>query len=102
MSEINFYDCSISDGGVLKNGRVGDNIYQNTSTYFTNVFNEVIMQSNDKQERELAQQAKDLCEANNRNALKQLFINNLASFSSGTFATVTGGLLLQAIKNFIK
>lgn len=102
MSEINFNNCLIGDGGVLKNGRVGDNIYQGTYTYFTDVFNEVITQSNDKQERKLAQQAKDLCQSNKHNALKQLFIDNLAAFSSGTFATVTGGLLLQAINNFIK
>lgn len=102
MSEINFTNCLIGDGGVLKNGRVGDNIYQGTSTYFADVFNKVIMQSDDKKERDLAQQAKDLCQANKHNALKKLFIDNLAAFSSGTFAAVTGGLLLQVINDFIK
>ena len=100
MSKIEISGCTIYEG-VLKEGHVGDNIYQNMPTYFK-YFNAVVDESNNEMERKLAERAKKLYQTENHAALKKLLTNNITAFTSGTFATVAGGLLLQAITDFIK
>nr|DAO66987.1 MAG TPA: hypothetical protein [Caudoviricetes sp.] len=102
-----FKDCTINDG-VLNHAVIGNNntvytVIQNDlqNDRFIECLEEVIKISNNKEEQRCAKKAKELY-VSDKKSFKNFLIDNLASFTTGTFATVSGGLLLSYIKNFLR
>ncbi len=92
-------------GGILNGAIIGDhNIVQQEHTKndcFIEGLDEVLKHAKDKTEQECARKAKELY-VSDKKSLKDFIIDNLSTFTTGTFATVSGGLLLAAIKNILK
>ncbi|MCM1525026.1 MAG: hypothetical protein NC120_11265 [Ruminococcus sp.] len=65
---------------------------------FSKLLNDVIINSNDRTERTYALEAKEYADEEEHNKLRQLISNNFAAFTSGTFATLAGGVLLEMVK----
>lgn len=84
------------DGNTLEN-----KIYNDCGNDFITYLDEVIVYSDSKHERECALNAKKLYESNKRSELKKYLMKNISTFTSGTFATVAGGLLIELIKMII-
>lgn len=74
---------------------------ENKENNFIKYLDEVINNTNKKTERDCAKKAKELY-ANDRKSLRDFIIDNLSTFTTGTFATVSGGLLLSTIQEILK
>lgn len=103
---IGFKDCTINggvmNGAIFGQGNIVQNDYSNIeNSCFTECLDKVIKYSDDKKEQECAMRAKELY-AKDKKSLKDFIIDNLATFTTGTFASVSGGLLLSIIKNILK
>lgn len=110
--EINLKNCPIS-GGVLNNSVFGDNnhyvngneynaSFNNIETAVLDCLDEVAINSDSRKERKYAIKAKKIYNQNGMVGLKKFFTDNLSSFTTGTFATVSGGLLYDFIKGLLK
>ncbi len=106
--DTKFENCTIN-GGILDGAIFGDNnniIHGNQinkeSDNFVNYLDELLKISDSSVEKECAKQAKILYLNNDKKTLKDFIIENIATFTTGTFATVAGGLLLNAIQNILK
>lgn len=65
------------------------------------VWNEIIMNSNVRSERNCAIKAKRLAEKSDSVGLKRYVMENMGTFFTGTFATTAGGFLQEFIKSLI-
>lgn len=102
---------SVINGDVFKGAKIGDefisgdkiaNSFNNRNyNHFTDYLEEIIINSNNKKERECASKAKNLYTSNKHKDLKTFIIENITTFSTGTFATVAGGLLLNIIQKIL-
>lgn len=106
--DTKFENCTIN-GGILDGAIIGDDnkiiqIDSNnvSSDNFIKYLDELINTSNNLKEKECAQQAKKLYNRKDIKSLKNFIIENITTFTTGTFATVAGGLLLNAIQNILK
>ena len=121
-SKFEFKDSTIN-GDVFTNAKIGDqfiNSFNNGNNneyvdgdnitnsfnnidynYFTNYLEEIIKNSDDIKERKCAEKAKNLYNEHKHKELKSFIIQNITTFSTGTFATVAGGLLLNIIQNIL-
>lgn len=61
----------------------------------------VLVESENKDERVLASEAKKLCNNNDKGKLKALIKENQGTFLSDTFSTLVGGGLLEILKGLI-
>lgn len=64
--------------------------------------NELLKTSDSSIEKECAEQAKILYLNNDKKTLKDFIIENITTFTTGTFSTIAGGLLLNVIQNILK
>ncbi len=65
------------------------------------LLNSVFENADNAKEKDCAHQAVKLCDED-RKSLKQYIIDNLITFTTGTFATTAGGLLLEMIQNLLR
>lgn len=108
--ETKFTGCTISGGVNSYSGNNNRYISGNETNYayignyenFTKYLDEVTINSNNAKERECAIKAKTLYNNNKRKELKKLIIENIGTFTAGTFATTAGGLLLNIIQDILK
>lgn len=105
--KISFTNNEIT-GDVMGNAIIGDNnnITQNNKSIskdntFIECLDNIIKYSNDKKEQECAKKAKELY-MEDKKSLRNFIIDNIVTFTTGTFATVSGGLLLSVIKGILK
>ncbi|MCH5193361.1 MAG: hypothetical protein J1F11_05315 [Oscillospiraceae bacterium] len=61
----------------------------------------VSIESDIMQERKYAAEAKKYADKHDQKSLKKFISENKSAFTSGTFATVAGGVLLELIKNLV-
>ena len=61
----------------------------------------VSIESDSKQERKYAAEAKKYSDKHDKKSLKQFISERESAFTSGTFATVAGGVLLELIKKLV-
>lgn len=109
--DLKFSGCKI-DGSILESAILGDgnqvingndNVVVNHSAgKFIDYMDDVIINSNDKRERQCALKAKKLAEENNNSGLKRYIMDNINTFTTGVFATTAGGLLLELINWIVK
>lgn len=108
--EFNLKNCSIS-GGVLNNSVLGDNNHyvkgnefnsSNIESTLLDCLDKVAINSDSRKERKYAIKARKIYNQNGMTSLKKFIIDNLNSFTTGTFATVAGGLLYDIIQGFLK
>lgn len=121
-SKFEFKNSTIN-GDIFSNAKIGDqfinsfnkgnnneyvggdkivNSYSNLDyNHFTNYLEEIIKNSDNIKERKCAEKAKNLYNTNKHKELKSFIIQNITTFSTGTFATVAGGLLLNIIQNIL-
>lgn len=108
--ETKFRGCTISGGINSFSGSNNRYVNGNQTNYnyigsyesFTKYLDEVTINSNDAKERECAVKAKALYNSNKIKELKKLIIENISTFTTGTFATTAGGLLLNIIQDMLK
>lgn len=116
---------SVLEGAVIGNNNSKDNTYTNSFNKGNNneyvvgnknitvlndgTFNhlpdylEIVMINSDSlEERKCASEAKKLFISNNYQDLKSFIIDNISTFTTGTFATVAGGMLLNIIQKLLK
>lgn len=98
--KIEFND-NIFTGSVMEKTKIIDNSVNTKDDSFIIGLNEVIKHTSSETERRCATKAKELY-TSDKKALKNFIIDNLSTFTTGTFATVLGGLLLEIIKNILK
>lgn len=98
--EFNFTNNTIYDG-IMNGATVTDNHQKDINASFVDCLDEVIRSSSKEEEKNCAIKAKELY-VNDRKSLKSYIIDNLSTFTTGTFATVSGGLLLSVIKGILK
>lgn len=101
MSEYN--NCIINEGiandiELIVNPTGSDNIDWKK---LSELFEQVLIESDKRSERELARNAKLFADEKSKGKLKELIKSNLSTFVSGTFANLAGGLLLDMIKGFM-
>lgn len=104
-SKDNTYTNSFNKGnnneyvGGNKNITVlNDENFKNLPDYLENV----MINSESLKERECASKAKKLVISNNHQGLKTFIIDNISTFTTGTFATVAGGMLLNIVQQILK
>lgn len=99
--EKNYNKCFINDHGEV-NGPViiGDDIGKDDFDFimFSELLDRILVESDNKTERKYAVMAKHYADGKEKNKLKQLIKSNLVTFTSGTFATLAGGVLLEMVK----
>lgn len=109
MSEkmsVNISNSEIS-GGVLNGAVIGENnrvihvAHNNDTDKFCDYLSYIILNSDSLEERQCASGAKIRYKRGEKSELKKFIIDNLATFSSGTFATLAGGALLEIIKGIL-
>lgn len=107
--ETKFTGCTIGgissfsgDNNQYVNGNETNYTYIGNYENFTKYLDEVTINSDDAKERECAVKAKALYNNNRRKELKKLIIENISTFTAGTFATTAGGLLLNIIQDILK
>lgn len=95
---------------VLNTGITGDIYINSCNSYLNDNFDfdefykfleSVLIESDSKHERECAAKAKELAKNHDKIKLKQLISENKSAFTSGTFATLAGGILLEMIKKVL-
>ncbi len=103
---------SVLNQGITGNIVVGENniVDSNGVTYSNNDFDfdelsktleKVLIESDIRQERKYAAEAKKYADKHDQKSLKKFISDNKIAFTSGTFATVAGGVLLELIKNLV-
>ncbi len=107
-------DNCVVNGGAFNHSILGDdNSYvngdqiinafsQNEFADLESYLDEVIRKSKNNKEREYAVHAKQFCIEKNQKGLRNYIIDHIIDFTSGTFQTIAGGLLLSAIQEIIK
>lgn len=131
MKKLNIkFDGNNIDGSIFENAVIGDNNSKDNT--YTNSFNRgnnneyvggnknitawndedfknlsdylesVMIISESLKERECASKAKKLVTSSNHQDLKSFIIDNISTFTTGTFATVAGGMLLNIIQQILK
>lgn len=102
--KTDYIKCFINDHGEV-NGPViiGDDIGREDFDYtkFSKLLNEMLVESDNKDERKCAVIAKQYADGKEKNMLKQLIESNIGTFTSGTFATLAGGALLEMVKKLM-
>lgn len=104
ISKINTLDNSgningdVSIGTGNNNGNIDFRKNDFNFKELSEMFEKVIKWSDVKLECELAADAKHFADKKEKENLKKFIVENLSSFTSGTFATLAGGALLEMIK----
>ncbi len=121
----NIINGSVFEGSVIGDNNSKDNTYTNSFNKGNNneyvggnksitVLNDenfkhlpdylesVMIYSDSLEERKCASEAKKLFISNNHQDLKSFIIENISTFTTGTFATVAGGMLLSIIQKILK
>lgn len=86
-------------GSVLDKATMIEN-QKNQEKDFTEYLDDVMNYTNNKTEYECAKKAKEFY-VSDRKSLKSFIVDNITTFTTGTFATVAGGLLLSAIQKIL-
>ncbi len=89
-------DVSIDTGNNNGNNDFGKNDLNLKE--LSEMLENVLTGSDVRHERELAADAKRFADKKEKENLKKFILENLSSFTSGTFATLAGGALLEMIK----
>ena len=63
----------------------------------SNLLERVLIESDNRQEREYAAEAKEIAKDHDKKSIKEFIKARESAFTSGTFATVAGGVLLALI-----
>lgn len=63
----------------------------------SNLLERVLIESDNRQEREYAAKAKEIAKDHDKKSIKEFIKARESAFTSGTFATVAGGVLLALI-----
>lgn len=98
---IEFKDNIISGGEFFSNAVINNGNSQINSD-FIQCLNSVIEGSDSLTEKNCALKAKELYNKENKKGLKSFVTDNIATFTTGTFATVCGGVLIEFIKQILK
>lgn len=109
--EINLKNCQIS-GGSLNDSVFSDNnsyvnkkednaSFNDIESAVLDCLDKVVINSDSRKERKYAIKAQKIYNQNGMVGLKNFFIDNLSSFTTGTFATVAGGLLCDFINSLL-
>ena len=64
---------------------------------FSKLLGKVLIESDNRQEREYAAEAKEIAKDHDKKSIKEFIKARESAFTSGTFATVAGGVLLALI-----
>lgn len=101
--ENNYKDCMIISGKVNKAVIVNKNTYSESVNLdeLSELLDKLIVESNSETERKYAITAKNYANKQNRTELVNLIKANFSTFTSGTFATLAGGFLLEMIKKLM-
>ncbi len=103
---INISDSEIS-GGIFNHSVLGNNnnivlkTSSNDKDNFCSYLDYIILNSESPEERKCASDAKILYQKGEKDKLKRLIIDNIATFAAGTFSTLAGGALLEIIKGIL-
>lgn len=105
IQNITFNNCEIDkmqNADEITNINYGDTYHSYDYKILEQHFDTVNKSSNDPDECKLALEAKKLCSKHDQKGLRALVKAHIPDFTSGTFATVAGGLLLEMIKHLVQ
>lgn len=103
MVENNYNQCMINNGyAEIMNLNANESNTEGVDLEKLSALLEVVLIESDmSSERNLALKAKNFADKNEKGKLKEFVKENLSAFTSGAFATLVGGVLVEMFKKVI-